>query len=191
MIDKYLTQYEDDLKVIGPLYQGKGDFPDPVVFIDGGAKFKNAEGISVGDNDSFTGKLDVVLSPDKDQSDLAFLLSKIPRSFKKISFFGFLGGRKDHELMNLGEISRFLNSRENTRVLIEKNIIAVSSGKWTFNIQRTFSLFSFEENTVSLSGGCKYELNQAKLRKYSSHGLSNEGHGETQIRCSEPLFIFL
>ena len=116
LLTKYLKENKGPLTIVGPLYIGEADFKEPVLFIDGGSRFRNSpEGLSLGDNDSSIGELDILLSPDKDFSDLSYALRNIPSHYKEIHLQGFLGGRKDHEIINMGEVQNFLKlAPENT-----------------------------------------------------------------------------
>lgn len=191
MLETYLKEHQENLTLVGPLYEGNGQFKDPVIFVDGGAEFKIDLGISVGDNDSYEHTLDKRLPLNKDFSDLSYVLKRIPLNYSKIKLLGFLGGRRDHEVMNLGEVSRFLKTREKTRVLFDQDVICISPGKWNFVFNSLFSLFSFEDNTISVEGNCHYTLQNKKLKAHCSHGLSNVGEGDITIRNSRPLMIFL
>ena len=79
-IPEYLSRYRKDevLTLTGPLYCDKETeigFTEPVIFVDGGTQWRlGEEGIAVGDGDSSQFKMDILLNPDKDFSDLAFAL---------------------------------------------------------------------------------------------------------------------
>jgi thiamine pyrophosphokinase len=190
MIKEYLDHYTDELTLVGPLYQGDQNFSDPVIFVDGGTHFKNDQGISVGDNDSYDGELDQILPMQKDYSDLSYVLKSLPNKYRLIHLLGFMGGRKDHELMNIGEVNHFLEQKQLIRVEFDKLITALSPGTWSMDLEGKFSLFSFSDNLLYLSGNCEYTLDNQTLKAHSSHGLSNRGTGLVNIQNSKPLFIF-
>lgn len=190
-IKNYLNENASVIHIVGPLTQSFDSDPnEPTLFIDGGTKFKKDYGFSLGDNDSFQGELDYKLPKDKDFSDLQFALTLIPSQTETVYLHGFLGGRKDHELINLGEVAHFLFERNESKVVFDDRITAYSQGFWEFELQNTFTLFSFHENTLSLTGECKYQLIKQSLKPFSSHGLSNEAEGKISLHNSAPLYFF-
>ena len=182
------------LQIVGPFFDESVALKEPVIFVDGGVQYRKRNiGFSVGDGDSSSVPLDQKLNAEKDFSDLSFVLKRIPENLQKIYLLGFLGHRQDHQLMNLAEVHRFLKTKVNvpTRAQFDQSLFAVSKGNWKFDIHGIFSLFSFEEITLSLSGACKYRLGpNEKFQQLSSQGLSNVGHGEIQLTVTSPLFIF-
>lgn len=192
----YLNQFnEPSLELIGPFYEGGDLHSEPVVFVDGGVKFKNnSRGFSVGDGDSAPLELDQKLNTEKDFSDLAFVLAHIPDPYSLIRAQGFLGHRKDHEIMNLAEVHRFMSTRKtSTRLFFENKIHAYSKGSWAIELHACFSLFAFAPLELKLSGDCDYKIDNAyqTLRELSSHGLSNRAFGKIEIQCSAPVFLFI
>ena len=186
--------HETHLTLVGPLVDAERRFNEPVIFVDGGAKCRRGnEGITVGDGDSSARHMDEKLNPDKDLSDLAHTLDAIEDYFDELHTYGFLGGRKDHELINLAEIQSLLRKRTDPlKVKCNEEIVAVSKGEWTFTIEGIFSLFLFEAGNLTLTGACKYPIGgKNPLHSLTSHGLSNEGNGEIVLICSGPVFIFL
>jgi len=164
-----------------------------VVFVDRGVFFrKQQEGVSVGDGDSAGQKLQHQLEPNKDLSDLAFVLENIPDHFERLVLLGFLGERRDHELMNLAEAHRCLKRSGRSRTLLfDDSVQALSKGQWSLQIQGTFSVFAFEPVEFSLQGDCRFPLQPPNaFRALSSHGLSNQGFGTVKIETSGPLFLF-
>jgi thiamine pyrophosphokinase len=165
------------------------------ILVDGGTRIKKKHPvhISVGDGDSFEHKLDIRVNPDKDFSDLALALSLIPKNIKKVHLVGFLGGREDHELINLGEIHYFLSHHKQIEVLLwdrQKKIYwGLSKGLYHFSHTGYFSLFSFKTNKLSMKGKCEYQLKSKSLKAHSSQGLSNVGFGPISIKCEHPLFV--
>lgn len=172
----------------------------PVIAVDGGANFAEKFEVWLGDQDSFEGEIQ---SPhifrhnvEKDQSDLslAFSLFDGPRQFK-LHLWGFLGGRKDHELFNLGEALRFLEGQEESQVLFynENGNIefhAVGKGHWKFTHMGLFSLGTLKKSDVKLKGECQYPiLKSMTLEPLSSLGLSNVGKGEMILETTGPVFL--
>lgn len=181
----------DHLYIIGPFFQGTLPLSTALVFVDRGADLRiDQEGYSVGDGDSASVLLDEKLDPKKDFSDLAYVFFHIPKKIKKISLLGFLGGRRDHELMNFAEAHRFLRDHPGTQLDFENQVIGYSAGTWGFEVHGAFSLFAFEKLTLALSGKCEYPV-QGVFQELSSHGLSNVGSGATSLMTNSPVFVFL
>jgi len=187
---------------IGPLYQkGPESFDHPHIFVDRGAVFreefkqKAQEGywdLSVGDGDSFPHELDLKLNPHKDFSDLSFALSLLPSGLKELHLRGFLGGRRDHELINLGEVHHALLNNISKAVVSFDDKILAKREILEVNINGTFSLVVFQETEIKMEGDLKYPLpNFTSLKPFSSHGLSNIGNGLVKINSPGPYFIFL
>ena len=199
MIDKiknYLEESPDEIALVGPLavettVETTIDESIPTLYIDAGAKLKKDKGYSLGDNDSFDGKLDYILPAKKDFSDLSFALSLIPKKTKKLWLYGFLGGRKDHEFINFGECAKFLEQRTQSQIIFESHTSILSRGEWSLNIECEFSIVSFAKQRVSLKGKCEYPLNNDWLEPHSSHGLSNHGSGKVSLKTEKPLILFL
>ena len=180
------------LTLVGPLYHGIEPFQPPVVFVDGGARYRRGGvGVAVGDGDSSPVPLDEMLRRDKDISDLGYALGQIPGHYKVIRLKGFLGGRRDHELFNLGAVDAFLNRPDPAAaVIFDDDLFFVAQGDWRFEIHGLFSLACLCAATVRLTGQCEYSIAAAtELQPLSSFGLSNVGGGELMLRCNRPVFI--
>ncbi len=194
MISKYLNQFETntEINIIGPLFAGDCSLlKEPIIYVDGGAKSrKDNRGIVVGDGDSFSGALDIKLDQEKDLSDLSYVLQHIPENIAHLNLLGFLGGRRDHELFNIGEGYHLLDTSE-TKISLnwDEEVLMFSKGTWAFSHIGTFSIATFKNNRIVLSGSCRYAY-KGVLEKYSSHGLSNEGEGEIEIFCDKPVIIY-
>lgn len=183
----------DEVTIVGPLLPPNIPLAEPLIFVDGGCAFRgDHSGISVGDGDSYSGSLDYVLPKEKNFSDLAFVLGAIPKNIKFVRLFGFLGERRDHELLNFGEAHRFLNASESRReIIFDNSIIGFSAGQWTFSAEGTFSVVSLSETRIRLRGSCRYQIPElGEMGALSSLGLSNVGWGEIQLQCESPIFIF-
>lgn len=190
----YLQKFKTDiLYLIGPFYDGSQISAEPIVYVDRGVQFrKNNAGWSVGDGDSADAELDEFLNPKKDYSDLAYVLRNIPPHYVNIHLCGFLGERRDHEIMNLAEAHSFLKNVANaTRVHFDKKVTALSRGTWALEASGSFSLFAFDSVKLALDGNCEYKIKEPTVfRALSSHGLSNSGHGKIEVTCNSPVFIF-
>ncbi len=173
----------------------------PVIWVDGGANHRrqNADnagrespGFAVGDGDSFGGKLDQYLDPDKDYSDLAYVLGRLGSRFAEVVLLGFLGARRDHELFNLGEVHHFLAAAKTpTTARFDTCLNAYSTGQWTFDADGIFSLAVLEPATVQLRGACQFPIPvPTRIAPLKSLGLSNRGFGEITLTTRGPAFIF-
>jgi len=166
----------------------------PCLLIDGGQNFykgKSKTALSLGDNDSSKGRLDILLPFKKDFSDFAFALKNLPSNVKILILKGFLGGRKAHELFNLGEIHHFLESKKETIAFFDDKIMALSGGSYEIEFEGPFSLACLTKTQVSLSGDCDYKTKKTLFRPLSSLGLSNFARGKFKIKTSGPIFILM
>jgi thiamine pyrophosphokinase len=180
--------------LVGPLVNCWRPSKRPVLFIDGGAEFKSplaSISASVGDGDSTTLAMDLLLARDKDYSDFDFALRSLPQNVVEIFAYGFIGGRRDHELANLGEAHAFLKARLNkTEIIFDHGITMMSAGKWTCRCVGIFSVLVLESCRVSITGKATYQiLKPSLLPPLSSFGLSNLGAGDIQVSCEGPLIL--
>lgn len=175
-----------------------------LIFIDGGLthlnKFKEKtphllkRAISMGDGDS-SKKAMTIKKTNQNLSDLAFLLSKLSGKSRpsECLFVGFLGGRIDHQLFNLGELARYLKqfSKDNAPLIqLDDKIVFVGAGVHFANIHGTFSLAAFEANKIKMTGDCEYKASSwLSLPPLSSRGVSNIGFGGIKIETKKPLAI--
>jgi thiamine pyrophosphokinase len=193
----FLEQIENQttLNLVGPLLGVPFSSQTPTIFVDGGNHFRTAGGlsVSVGDGDSGI-HLDHTLNPEKDFSDLAFVLKELPKKTTHLLLHGFLGGRKDHEWAVFGELHRFLKVRPNSRAEFlghgNKSVIVGFRGQFSSPISGHFSVLRLETGPLKIEGACKYPY-QGNLDLLSSHGISNEGHGLVTVSSETPVFIFL
>ncbi len=169
----------------------------PQIFVDGGTqvKKKNPLHLSVGDGDSAGRRLDVMVDGKKDYSDLKLALSFVPKKkIHTLHMVGFLGGRHDHELLNLGEIHHFLGPKKQWKIHFwtkqKITIMGLSRGQYQFNYTGIFSLISFASTKVNLKGKCEYPLKNKILKNVSSLGLSNVAFGKVEVKTQKPVFVF-
>ncbi|MBX3020310.1 MAG: hypothetical protein KF799_01430 [Bdellovibrionales bacterium] len=212
-------QNEKEVTLVGPLYHQRHTPLMPTIYVDGGTRYRAAGGwvaeahaathplaaaaarpfpvVSVGDGDSAGSSLDELLPADKDYSDLSFVLRSLPPSIREVTLLGFLGGRRDHELANLGEVNAFLQTRPGFARAdlvgpVGDRVIAFNRGSLELHIQSVFSVFVFQASGIEVSGLCKYPLSaETMLSPLSSRTLSNEGYGKVIITSSNPCFIFI
>ncbi|MCP4912885.1 MAG: thiamine diphosphokinase [Oligoflexia bacterium] len=193
----------------------KTDNSSIVIFIDGGINFiDNIESLNL-DNTYFVGDLDSAeekkkklldsfmednifqFSSDKDQSDLELalrLLTELTPNFRgnTINIFNILGARQDHHFSNLLALQSYVANHPLTNLILklDSNVI-ISKGKVQIDHQGIFSIFTLNENSVTISGQAKYRLKQEALRPQSSQGLSNMAQGKVEIESSNSVIIFL
>ena len=198
--DRFLSEIngQSQIFIIGPMAHAEVPASGATVYVDGGTAAEPASPapfpvIRIGDGDSGAGLLDVTLPQDKDFSDLAFVLQSLPAHIDRVEMVGFLGGRRDHELMNFGEVHAFLKTRTRfTRVNFDDSVIAFVGGPLELEIEGLFSVLVFEESSVRLTGACKFPLQvPTLLAPASSRGLSNEGQGLIKCESSKPCFVFV
>lgn len=196
---------ENQITLVGPLYNQPHHATMPTVYVDGGANFRSPittfPTISVGDRDSVAGhlELDLVLPSEKDYSDFSFVLSHLPVGIRYVKLLGFTGGRLDHQLANLGELHVFLGQRQTRTqvdfVEIEEGSVRVSGftpGEWHYRINGTFSIFVMQTAQVEITGECRYQLKPfTELEAFGSHGLSNIGFGNIRVWSDKPCFVFI
>lgn len=173
----------------------------PMVGVDGGAKYADRLDIWVGDSDSHEGDIKALHAfhhpEDKDISDLGLAFSLFSRPLPyHLHMWGFLGGRKDHELFNLGEGLNFLAQHSSSQVSFydsnhKLSFKLVSKGQWTFELQGLFSIGCLRPVNVTLTGSCKYPIREKReIPPLSSLGLSNFGKGSVVLDTDGPLFIY-
>ncbi len=185
--------------LVGPLFNKQHQAVRPTVYVDGGVRFRDhsppdgVPTISVGDGDSAGVPLDHTLSTEKSFSDLAFVLGSLPAHVQHVELFGFLGGRKDHELLNYGEAHQFLSTATSLRsVRFDDVIVAFAGGPLTLELNGEFSVVVFEQSVITMTGACKYPFsNPTILKPASSLGLSNVGFGLVTFDCLKPCFVFI
>jgi thiamine pyrophosphokinase len=198
------SQFEkqDEWIFVGPMGP---DLPDsfshlPILCVDGGAHFSKKMDLWVGDNDSFGKTLPqthVIRHPiEKDRSDLALAFALLEDIHHvKLHLWGFLGGRRDHELFNLGEGLTFLEDHPGSQILLyEEEVIRfhlVGSGTWKFSHEGIFSLGSVKKTSVKLTGFCHYPISSFEtIWPLSSFGLSNIGQGQMTLETDGPIFLY-
>ena len=198
----------------------KGSSP-LIIFVDGGIKLKERfyqkmeekglpapPGLGVGDADSageeWQKAFDYIFPSDKSVSDVALALKFVPPKTENLELWGFIGGRLDHQMIVLGELSSWLvdiSEHQNKQVQGKikdlhtepalNEIDFLSSGKMSFEHQGTFSLLSLTPNEVQLQGRCRWPLKNSQiLGSLSSLGLSNQANGKVTLSTSAPAFVY-
>jgi thiamine pyrophosphokinase len=174
---------------------------EAILAVDGGAAFCSRMDIWIGDGDSHLESIDCKniyqFPPKKSESDLALALTFFHQSSPVVlHFWGFLGGRRDHELLNFGEALHFLETSPGSEVIFYDHnkrvaLKCLGIGHWPMNHQGTFSLVTLKDTKIKLTGACLYPLDQeTQLSALSSLGLSNEAQGEFTLINQGPVMIF-
>ena len=174
----------------------------PIMAVDGGAHFTQQGLVWVGDGDSFRNeeiKAEHIFNypPEKSMSDLALALGLFRGHLPyKLHLWGFLGGRRDHELFNLGEASLFLENHPECQIIFynSEGKIAfhfLGEGHWRFQHYGIFSVGTLKNTKVRITGDCVYPLKEeTQISSLSSLGLSNEARGEVTLQSWGPVFVF-
>lgn len=175
---------------------------DAVIFLDGAIKWtSHLPALTcplywVGDGDSLGSTLPSEIevlghySRDKNFSDLSGALRFLPCSGLQIEAYGLLGGRPDHELINLLEALNFVAQGIQTQFNFEGKTLALGRGEHQLKHHGNFSLVSFKANQVTLSGNIAYPLCSQQLRPRSSHGLSNVAKGAFSLQANCELLLY-
>lgn len=197
-----LIKEAEHVTLVGPLYNAQHFPVTPTIYIDGGGKFAPTLPVDnpvvfVGDGDSGTDvELDEKLPAEKNYSDLAYVLRALPEAIDQVDMLGFMGGRRDHDLCNMGEVHAFLHSRPHfTRVEmtgLEARVIGFCKGCLKLDIHGVFSVVVLESTALKISGKCKYPMSPERvLSPLSSVGLSNEGRGAIDVESNSPAFVII
>jgi thiamine pyrophosphokinase len=161
----------------------KGDF-DFIVGVDRGALICAQMGLTmdlaIGDFDSVTKeelevirsscKEIVILNSVKDVTDSAAALTYV-ESFDEIILCGGLGGRIDHQMINIG----LVKSHPKMQLWDENHLVYAISGEKIIKKAgyRYLSLFACEKSMVDLSG-VKYPLSKRSIDQHDLYLVSNE-----------------
>jgi thiamine pyrophosphokinase len=171
-----------------------------VLGVDGGANFTPRMDLWVGDSDSYFKVVQCPhifkFPPEKDSSDLCLALKLFEHLTQGvIHMWGFLGGRLDHELLNLGAVMSFLENKSSFTFHFydssgTKKLSCFAGGVTPLEIQGTFSLITMKPVRVKLLGACKYPIeNEIELGPFSSLGLSNIGRGKMVLQAQGPVMV--
>ena len=177
-----------------PLEDAPKEFLEPCLLVDGGLEHKVrciGPSLSLGDGDSSSSEMDILLEAKKNFTDLNFALGVIKQlDLKEIYLWGFLGGRKDHEITNFGEVFHFLKEKQGFVAKFNQGVRFFAPGSYTLNFQGTFSFINFQDNEISLKGSIEYPLEEStSVKMLSGHTLSNVAKGEFQLTCKLPVLL--
>ena len=143
--------------------------------------------------------LDVLLPPAKDYSDLGFALEVLRLvDVARLDLLGFLGGRRDHEWVNFGELARFAAHRAELRIDVFDGaeprapaVTVLGPGAHSLKHAGTFTLAHFVDAATTLRGAIDYPLGAGtELPAHSSLGLSNRAHGRFQLQSDQVSLLF-
>lgn len=184
--------------IIGPFFNNESVYDvDAIVLVDSGARYKPAIEskypdvlmVSAGDADSHS-PLDITFPIEKDESDLQVALKHIDKEVKYLYLDGFIGGRIDHQMIALGEIFNLYKSHFLIKkIVLDSTLLLLPKGEHKLKALGTFSLFSFEDAMISLSGNIQYRLEKVNVSRLSSLTLSNEASGEFFLNCDQSIFV--
>lgn len=176
-------------------------YGDITIGVDRGAWICNQKDIpmefAVGDFDSVSNKeLDVIskstklvqLPKEKDMTDFEYTLTLL-NDATHIYVYGALGGRKDHEYLNL------LLTQDDTRIEIvddEHSIRTLNKGKHVIKNEYAYvSFFPIEESVITLEG-FKYPLVQRNVYPQDRYLTSNEIASESgTVHVHEGKLLFM
>lgn len=186
----FLNRLKLSAVLVGPFAPYAPSEGTQAIFVDGGAKWFRPPGITVGDGDSWDQTPEVHLRPDKDFSDLAFVLRSLPKQVRLVEMMGFLGGERAQEWFNLGEVDHFLAERQGRVVHFDHSILGFSRGHWHFEHTGPFSLLSLRPTQFELEGEIDFPISSpTAFRALDSRGLSNRASGWVGLKSTEPAFI--
>lgn len=202
--------------ILGPLFipqktllsSLKKTKPTLIVLVDRGnhhlkniPKYARSNCISVGDGDSNqNSKLDILLNPKKDFSDLDFVINAISKekSVLNVSALGFCAcyskskkeARFDHLFFNLGSFSRLCHKLLIT-ISLDERFLFLPKGKHNLDFCGTFSLISLKNQKIKITGNVEYKINKWKnVTQLSSLGLSNIAYGKVFIESLHGIIIY-
>ncbi len=172
-------------------------YVEGLILIDGARSAfekKPPSSLLVGDGDScrpeVLSEFDFLCDPNKSESDLALLLESLPQTVKELTLFGFRGGRLDHELFNLGELSYWLAKAPDRKLSHGEDLEGRSSGEWDFEFEGLFSLLTLQECQFTMTGDIEYPLKAQTVAALKSLTLSNRSAGAFTIHSSKPFFLY-
>ncbi len=116
----------------------------------------------------------IKLSPKKDDTDFEHALNYVKKlGYKDIEVYGILGGRQDHNLLNIKLL--YLSELNLTYYDLKNKIYCLNAGKHTIykNDYKYLSFMSFKKSIVSITG-TRYELKNTIVDINDNYTTSNE-----------------
>lgn len=172
----------------------------PQVAIDGGIAFADKPVLWTGDGDSGTAPKNTAsfIKHDQNKTDLCFCLEGIQGwQWHELHLFGFLGGRRDHELANFGEVHAALKTRQksSSAVFYDENGTAsaflYTAGEHKLSLHGRFSVLVLEPAQMTIAGACLFQAENLVLEPFSSRGISNEGFGQVKVHATQPFIVMV
>lgn len=170
-----------------------------LIFVDGGTRHLDRFAAhplkySLGDGDSAPSglKFDQLFDPIKDETDLELALQSLPEHSFSLSLWGFLGGRRDHEMAAYGAVAQFLLDRpEQNEVHFDGINKILAPGSHQLEFSGGFSLIAFYLTTLHLDGNIDYKCDDViELKPFSGRGISNKAYGRFELSCNSPLLLW-
>ena len=181
-----------------PLHDVPGLKDVPQLAVDGGDRFAVNPVLWAGDGDSGQAPTSIpaFIKHDQNITDFRFCLNGIRDwRWRELHLFGFLGGRRDHELANFGEIHVEMKARApfSKAVLYGENNLPqmyfFQAGEHAARLQGVFSVLVLEPAEITIAGECLYPAGKISLQPFSGKGISNEASGIVKISSSGPFML--
>jgi thiamine pyrophosphokinase len=205
-LDKKLgmLKLQDVIVILGPMlqYLPKNHLQNVVLQVDSNHLDVNHQTIILGDADSVLDEhkniFDYLFPTQKNFTDFEALIEflKIHSKAKHLHFYGFWGGRFDHQHLIPCQITELLLQCSNLRsawIYDENNserLEILSNGNHAFNEQNYFSLISPSAQTMEIQGEVEYQ-GKFQLSAWSGLGLSNHAKGSWSIQCQLPIWKYI
>jgi len=172
----------------------------PQIAVDGGISFAVNPVLWAGDGDSGAAPKNVPVIPKQgqDETDLSFCLKGVHGwKWGELHLFGFLGGRRDHELANFGEVNAAMKGRKGFARAVfyganfSPEAYCFREGAHSLSLNGAFSVFTLSGAEIGISGACRYPADHAYLEPLSGRGVSNHGDGLVSFRCGKPFMVLV
>ena len=169
------------------------------ICVDGGAHLKESlppelPCLTIGDGDSYDKAHDITYPKKKDLNDFALALKLLPKTITQIDLYGLRNGRKDHEIINIGEMLNYLDSHINLQMASFINTesdtwLALNTGTHILNFVGTFTVITLQKQKITIAGEALYKGEDITLNVLTSQGLSNQASGSFTIECQKPVLV--
>jgi thiamine pyrophosphokinase len=175
-----------------------------IIAVDGGLSHLNQLGICprivIGDLDSAEAQhlqwaeangAEIIHQKNQENSDLSKALNLcFERQWNEVNITGIEGGRIDHQLGAMAAISDAPQNLNIIASLTNAELIRITANqKIEIDFSGTFSLFSFGQSIVTLSGA-EWNL-ENDVVTFSTKGISNqsENHLDIEVKSGNPLIF--
>ncbi len=158
--------------------------------------------IILGDADSVAPEhkifFDYLFPTEKNFTDFEALITLVKEKScaTDLHFYGFWGGRFDHQHVIPCQISELLLQNSNVRsawIYDEKNcprLEILASGIHNFNEQISFSIITPRAQSLQLQGKVEYS-GEIIVPAWSGLGLSNKAFGQWSLQCELPIWKYI